>query len=81
MSPIIPPAESRPAALDELTDRLETLTTALLSSPDSDDVSVKDVKELASLVKELTALRRSRAEDAPAVIRVELSEDVAPWAE
>ena len=44
-------------------------------------MGVKDVKELAALVKDLAALRRGRGEDVPAVIRVELSEDVAPWAE
>ena len=67
------------STLDELTARLEALTTSLLAAPESDAVSVKDVKEMAALIKDLTALRRSKAEDG--VIRVELSEDVAPWAE
>ena len=67
--------------LEDLTARLETLTGALLSAPEGDAVSVRDAKELAALVKDLTALRRGRSEDVPGLIRVELSEDVAPWAE
>ena len=73
--------DDAPAPLDDLTARLEALVTSLLTASDGGDVTVKDVKELAALVKDLTALRRGRRDDAPAVIRVELSEDVAPWAE
>lgn len=69
------------ARLDALTERLEALITSLLAAPDAAAGSVKDVKELAALVKDLSALRRGRGEETPAVIRVELSEDVAPWAE
>jgi len=74
-------AGSSPARLDQLTARLEALTAALLAAPEIDEAGVKDVKDLAVLVKELTALRRGRGEDTPAVIRVELAADVAPWAE
>ena len=68
-------------SLDRLIARLETLTDALLADSEGDAVGVRDVKELAALVKDLAVLRRGRGEDVPAVIRVELSEDVAPWAE
>ena len=42
---------------------------------------MKDVKDLAALAKDLAALRRGQTADAPAVIRVELSPEVEPWAE
>jgi uncharacterized protein YjcR len=66
----------------DLIARLEGLAASLLSAAERGEVgSVKDVKDLAALAKDLAALRRGQTADAPAVIRVELSPEVEPWAE
>ena len=79
-----PPAPVRPVSPlppEEMAVRLEILTAALLADADRGQVGVKDVKDLAALAKDLAALRRGQTADAPAVIRVELSPEVEPWAE
>ena len=64
---------------EELTARLEALTADLLAAADRGEVSIREVKDLAALAKDLAALRRARGEDVPNLVRVELSKDLVPW--
>ncbi|MBE6989312.1 MAG: hypothetical protein E7426_01020 [Ruminococcaceae bacterium] len=76
------PSDPLAARLDRVAARLERASSALLAAAESGgEVNLREIKDMAALLKELSALRRTAAEDAPARVRVVLAAELADWAE
>ncbi len=62
--------------------QLEQSAEVLLQRVQSEDAAnAREIKDLAALLRDLAALEKSLGEDAPALIRVVLSEPLEDWAQ
>ncbi|MBQ9393478.1 MAG: hypothetical protein IJU18_05760 [Oscillospiraceae bacterium] len=60
--------------------QLQCAAAAMMSRAETDgEVSVKDVKELAALLRELAALEKSLVQEAPPAVRVVLAPETEAW--